>query len=198
MISYLKWKIIELDFWNLTILTQSWVWYEVFINELIYSRLSIQEEAELYVYHHRTENSQNLFWFNEPLEKKIFTELIKISGVWWKVAMLILWLWINRLIEAISYEDKKTIESIKWIWKKMAEKIVLELKDKDFGVTISSWKDIVENNVKAINRELFTSIKDTLVNMWYTLKDVEKILSELPDWMEDAWEIIPYIIKELS
>lgn len=198
MISYLKWKIIELDFSYLTILTNSGVWYEVFINELIYSKLSIEDEVEMFIYHHRTENSQSLFGFIEKWEKSIFSELIKISWVWWKVAMLILWLWTSRLIEAIAYEDKKTIESIKWIGKKMAEKIVLELKDKDFGININNPKDLVENNVKSINRDLFTSIKDTLVNMWYTPKDVESVLNTLPDWMENAGDIIPYVIKELS
>lgn len=38
----------------------------------------------------------------------------------------------ERLIEAVQSDDSKTIESIKGIGKKMAEKIILELKDKDF------------------------------------------------------------------
>lgn len=198
MISYLKWNIIELDFSKITILTSSWVWYEVFINDLIYAKLSIDEENELFIYHHRTENMQSLFWFLEKNEKQVFTELIKISWVWWKVAMLILWLGISRLLEAIAYEDKKTIESIKWIGKKMAEKIVLELKDKDFWINLNIENKDDKNNTNKINRDLFVSIKDTLVNMWYTAKNIDDILNKLPEWMEDAGDIIPYIIKELS
>ncbi len=198
MISYLKWKIIELNFTNLSILTSWGVWYEVFINELIYAKLSIQEDTEIFIYHHRTENSQSLFWFIEKDEKNIFMELIKISWVWWKVAMLILWLWINRLLGAISYEDNKTIESIKWIGKKMAEKIILELKDKDFWINFWEWRNKNGKNIQIINRNLFSSIKDTLVNMGYNWKDIEGLLNTLPEWMEDAGDIIPYIIKELS
>jgi len=182
MISYLKWKIIELNFTNLSILTSWGVWYEVFINELIYAKLSIQEDTEIFIYHHRTENSQSLFWFIEPDEKNIFMELIKISWIWWKVAMLILWLWINRLLGAISYEDNKTIESIKWIGKKMAEKIILELKDKDFWINFWKWKNENEKNIQIINRNLFSSIKDTLVNMGYNWKDIENLLNTLPEW----------------
>jgi len=175
-----------------------WVWYEVFINEIIYSKLAIKEDSELFIYHHRTENSQNLFWFIEKDEKNIFTELIKISGVGWKVAMLILWLWINRLLEAISYEDNKTIESIKGIGKKMAEKIILELKDKDFGIDIWNKNSSEKTQNNFTDKDLFNSIKDTLVNMWYTSKDIEKTLNNLPKWMSEIGEIIPYIIKELS
>jgi Holliday junction resolvasome RuvABC DNA-binding subunit len=33
----------------------------------------------MYIYHHITENNQSLFGFLEKAEKKVFTELIKIS-----------------------------------------------------------------------------------------------------------------------
>jgi len=198
MISYLKWNIIELNFTKVSILTAGGIWYEVYINDLIYAKLILKENTELFIYHHRTENSQNLFWFLEKDEKNIFIELIKVSWVGWKVAMLILWLWINTLIEAISYEDNKTIETIKWIGKKMAEKIILELKDKDFWISLWDTKKSWEITNKKLNKNLFSSIKDTLTNMWYIWKDIENILKNLPEWTDEAWNIIPYIIKELS
>ena len=196
MISYLKWKIIELDFLSLTILTQGWVWYSVGINELTYSKLWLDSEVELYVYHHITEGNQSLFWFIDFEEKKVFTELIKISWVWWKVAVQILSLWIERLVIAIAWEDNKTIESIKWIWKKMAEKIIIELRDKDFGISLINQDTVKRANT--ISGDLHTSIKSTLTNMGYNPRDIDRVLLELPEWIDDAWKIIPYIIKELS
>ncbi len=106
--------------------------YEVGINEITFASLASKQEASLYVYHHITEGGQALFGFETLEEKKLFTELIKISGVGGKVALQILSLGKTRLIEAVQNDDKQTIESIKGIGKKMAEKIVLELKDKDF------------------------------------------------------------------
>lgn len=196
MISFLKWKIIELDFLSLTILTSSWVWYNVNINEKIYLELALELETELYIYHHITEWHQSLFGFIDSSERKIFTELIKISWIWWKIAMQILSLSIERLLNAVIMWDNKTIESIKWIWKKMAEKIILELKDKDFWIILQ--KQDKEKIWKNISQNLYDSIKNTLVNMWYNSKDIDKILSELPSWMENAWDILPYVIKELS
>lgn len=196
MISYLKWKIIELDFLSMTILTSWGVWYSVWINELTYSKLGLESEISIYVYHHITENNQSLFGFIEPEEKKVFSELIKISWVWWKVAMQILSLWIERLVLAIQWEDNRTIEWIKWIWKKMAEKIILELRDKDFWVVLSNSDTI--KKATTISGDLHTSIKSTLTNMGYNPRDIDRILSQLPDDMINAWEIIPYIIKELS
>jgi len=196
MISYLKWKIIELDFLSLTILTDWWVWYNVGINESIYSKLCLESEIWIYIYHHITENNQTLFGFIEPEEKKVFSELLKISGVGWKVAMQILSLWIERLIFAVKWEDNKTIEWIKWIGKKMAEKIILELKDKDFGISFNNRENVKKANY--INADLHTSIKSTLTNMWYNTRDIDRILLELPEWMNNAGEIIPYVIRALS
>lgn len=196
MISFINWKVIDLDFTNVSVLTQGGVWYDIWINELTYSKLWVDSEISLYIYHHITEGNQSLFWFIEKEEKKVFSELIKISGVGGKVAMQILSLWIERLIIAIEWKDNKTIEWIKWIWKKMAEKIILELKDKDFGISVSSTDTIKKANT--ISWDLRASIKSTLTNMWYTPRDIDRVLSELPESMDNAWVIIPYVIKELS
>ena len=196
MISYLKWEIVELDFLSVTILTSGGVWYSVWINELTYSKLLLNSDVEMYIYHNISEWHQALFGFIESEEKKIFSELIKISWVGWKVAMQILSLWLERLILAIQSEDNKTIEWIKWIGKKMAEKIVLELRDKDFWVVITNSDTIKKAN--SIPADLHSSIKSTLTNMWYNPRDIDRILSELPDWINNAWEIIPYVIRELS
>ncbi len=196
MISFIKWTILDLSFTNALVLTSSGLGYDILINELTYSKLTLDEETSLYLYHHKTENSENLFWFLDLSEKKLFSELIKISWVWWKVAMQILSLWKERLVLAISNEDNKTIESIKGIGKKMAEKIILELKDKDFGISFSSSENYVKANT--IDPNLHTSIKSTLTNMGYNPKDIDKELSSLPEGIDTAWDIIPYIIKSLS
>jgi len=201
MIAYLKWKIIDLDFNKVVILANSWVGYEVLISELVYSNLQGLKEIELFIHHHRTENSQILFWFIEKEEKQIFEELIKVNGVGWKVALNILSIWILRLIDAISSADNKTIESIKWIGKKWASKIILELKDSDI---IKSYKSnnsdknnsqILEN--KNISTEKYQDVINTLVAMWYKKEDIEKTLAKLPESIGSINEIIPFVIKNI-
>ena len=122
MIGYITWKILEITPSSILILPEWWVGYEIGINEISYATLAARENCELYVYHHITEWGQSLFGFETQEEKQLFTELIKISGVWGKVAQQILSLWKSRLISAVQSDDKKTIESVKGIGKKMAEK----------------------------------------------------------------------------
>jgi len=200
MIGYISGVIKEISETNVLVLTGTWIGYEIGINEITFASLSTREEIELYVYHHITEWGQSLFGFETVEEKQLFTELIKISGVGGKVAQQILSLGKSRLIEAVSSDDKKTIESIKGIGKKMAEKIVLELKDKDF-VTSYVW-GVITNNTEGtqttLPKTLLENITGTLQNMGYGNRDIERVLTQVPAHYSSVEEILPFMIKELS
>ena len=196
MIGYLKWEVTDLALNQVMIVTSSWVWYEVFINEITYWELLSREEVEMYIYHHITDNDQTLFGFVEKEEKQVFRELIKISGVGGKVALSLLSLRIWNLIQAVQTGDNKMIESVKWIWKKMAEKVILELKDKDF-VKNYAGKTVTSSGV-TIDGSLYENIKFTLTNMGYNPGQIDKVLQDLPSWMNSAETIIPYVIQNLK
>jgi len=201
VIGYISGKILEVSDTSLLLLTQSGVWYEIWINEITFASLATKDQADVYIYHHITEWAQSLFWFESIEEKKLFTELIKISWVWGKVALQIMSLGKHRLIQAVQNDDKKTIESIKWIGKKMAEKIVLELKDKDF-VKAHIWETLWTENKKAqqimLPATLIENITGTLQNMWYQSRDIERVLAGVPSEYSSVEEILPFVIRELS
>ena len=207
MIGYISGKILDISDSHVLMLPDSGIGYDIGINEITYSQLIQKQETELYIYHHITENAQSLFWFTNVEEKKLFTELLKISGVGWKVALQILSLWENKLILAVQNDDKKVIESIKGIGKKMAEKIVLELKDKDF-VKQYVWEkrvgiDWIDPNTglysmhAQLPKDILENIKSTLQNMWYQSRDIERVLVSLPEDLKTVEQILPYMIREL-
>lgn len=203
MISYIKWNLKNIEINSVIVLTESWIGYEIVINELIYSKIYDKNEIELFVFHAISENAQSLFGFLDIEDRKIFKELIKISWVWWRVAQTILSLWTHRLKEAILNEDKKTLESIKWVGKKMAEKIVIELSDKDF-IKNAEFENISSNSINKtsdivnIDNNLKKEIISSLSLMWYNVKDIENILQTLPEWFDTVEKIIPYVIKNIS
>ncbi len=201
MIAYLQGKVLELEQNRLVILTASWVGYEVLINELVFSKIQWKQDLEIHIHHHRTENFQFLFGFVEKEEKQVFEELIKINGVWWKVALNILSIGQTRLIEAVKAADNKTIESIKWIGKKWASKIILELKDKDFVKNSSTYsktslKDWAKTE-QGRDQDIISDVKNTLAAMWYNLSDIEKTLAKLPESIITIKEIIPFVIRNI-
>ncbi len=198
MIAYLKWQILSINSSQILILTNSWVWYEVIINELYYSQIWTQNNIELFIYNHITENSAYLFWFLNLEQREIFKELIKISWIWWKVAMSILSLGLDRLSQAIIDDNREEICQIKWIWKKMASKIVLELKDKDFiQILWNSKKNSKKNQNENIPNDIKQKVLESLINMWYTKKNILDAMNELPEEKTDIWEIIPFLVKKM-
>lgn len=197
MIAFLKGNIRYINEKEVCILTHSWVWYSAIINDLTYSNFLWKEEVELFIYHHITENAQNLFGFVSKEEEEIFKELIKISWIGWKVAMNILSMGIDNLIKALKLEDQKAVESINWIWKKWAQKIILELKDKDFVKNCSAniWDKKEESKqTNLYSKEVF----DTLVWMWFNPNKVDEVLWNLPENITNIEDVIPYAIRNLS
>ena len=200
MIGYISGKILEITDSSILIVTSSWLGYELGINEITFASLATKEQTELYVYHHITENNQALFGFETLEEKKLFTQLLKISGVGGKVALQILSLGKHRLIDAIKTDDKASIESIKGIGKKMAEKIILELKDKDF-IQSHIWEEHTgENTSTQIHLPVNTkeNIINTLQAMGYQNRDIQRVLQTLPAEYTQIEEILTFMIRELS
>lgn len=198
MISYLSWEIIDIEPNKIILLTSWGIWYDIWISDINFLDLSLNIKKSFYIYHHITEGNQSLFGFLEKSEKQLFEELIKISWVWWKVAIQILSLWEDALISAIKNEDKKLIESIKWVGKKMVEKIILELRDKDFiksshNIKYPEWKW----QIHKIEKSLEQDIVSTLTNMWYDKRVIELAISKIPSDLNTMEEIIPALIKKI-
>jgi Holliday junction DNA helicase RuvA len=94
-------------------------------------------EIALYVYTQVREDTLALFGFLERNEKRLFERLITVSGVGPKLAIKILsGLSSERTVQAIRGQDHAQLTRIPGVGKKLAERLVVELKDKldDFAV----------------------------------------------------------------
>lgn len=200
MIGYIHGKILDISEHMILLLPESGVGYEVGISSISFANIAWRDEASLYIYHHITESGQALFGFESLEEKWLFSELMKISGVGGKVALQILSLGKDRLIDAVQSDDKKTIESVKGIGKKMAEKIVLELKDKDFVKNyIPEWVERQESPKQiTLPADVRQNIEITLQNMGYQSRDITRVMQEVPEEFSSVEEILPFMIRELS
>ncbi|MCP4522322.1 MAG: Holliday junction branch migration protein RuvA [Cytophagales bacterium] len=105
--------------------------YQIFISLQTYSAIKDKEECRLFTYFHVREDVQALYGFADPMEKLTFTHLISVSGVGANTALVILST-LNplELKTAIVTEDVRTIQSVKGIGAKTAQRIILDLKDK--------------------------------------------------------------------
>src|SRR5579885_1458060 len=120
------------------ILEAGGVGYEVIISIPTFTALP-QEGAEvsLHIYTQVREDILALFGFLELDEKRLFERLITVSGVGPKLAVTILsGLNPERTVAAIRGQDHAQLTRIPGVGKKLAERLVVELKDKldDFAV----------------------------------------------------------------
>src|ERR1017187_251308 len=112
--------------------------YDVVISVPTFTALpAVGAEARLHIHTQVREDQIALFGFLERDEKRLFERLITVNGVGPKLAIKMLsGLPVDRAVQAIRSQDHAQLVRIPGVGKKLAERLVLELKDKldDFAV----------------------------------------------------------------
>lgn len=114
------------------------VGYDVTISVPTFTALPhVGAEASLHIHTQVSEDQIALFGFLDSEEKRLFERLITVSGVGPKLAIKMLsGLQPERTVQAIRAQDHAQLTRIPGVGKKLAERLVVELKDKldDFAV----------------------------------------------------------------
>jgi Holliday junction DNA helicase RuvA len=107
------------------------VGYELNISLHTWSAIQHLSTVKLYTWLHVKDDAHVLYGFFEASEKEMFLLLTSVSGVGAATArMMLSYLRPDEVAAAIAGGDVKTLESVKGIGRKSAERLVLELKDK--------------------------------------------------------------------
>jgi Holliday junction DNA helicase RuvA len=106
--------------------------YEVFIPLSSYDRLPKKNEScRLLIFDYIREDKHALYGFAEEEERRMFTLLLSTSGVGPKLALSALsGMRVQELKHAVLTGDVKRLCSISGVGRKMAERIVVDVKDK--------------------------------------------------------------------
>lgn len=151
------------------------VGYQLNISLNTYSIIKGLKEAKLHAYLHVKEDSHTLFGFHSAEEKSMFLSLLSISGVGPSTALMIQSsLGAADLRNAIVTEDVRTIQSVKGVGAKTAQRIILELKDKmqKFGTT----PEFVSTPHNTIRQEALSALIVLGINKSAAEKSLENIL----------------------
>ena len=130
MIAYLNGKLAHKEP-TFVIIDVNGVGYHVSISLNTFSEIKDKEAIRLSTYMHVREDAQILYGFSSDAEKSMFQNLISVNGVGPNTAMVVLsYLPTAELKNAIIHEDAATLQAVKGIGGKTAQRIILELKDK--------------------------------------------------------------------
>ncbi len=138
MIAFLKGKLVHKDPTHVVIDVNG-VGYHVIISLQTFSAIKDQENILLYTHLSIREDAHVLFGFSSEAERKLFQQLVSVSGVGPSTAVVMLsYMNSNEIKTAIIHEDAASLQSIKGIGGKTAQRVIIELKDK---LKKESWDD---------------------------------------------------------
>ncbi len=125
------------------------VGYELNITLQTYDRIQSLDRCRLYTHLQVREDAWVLFGFAEEEERSTFRQLLNINGVGAVTARIILSsLSPDELERAINSEDSRTLEKVKGIGAKTAQRIILELKGKLIRKSNSASQPLKHNTAQ--------------------------------------------------
>jgi Holliday junction DNA helicase RuvA len=167
------------------------VGYEVFLAQLVLEKLKIGETKDFFCHLHVREDAMELYGFVSFDEKKFFELLISVSGVGPKSAMAVLAVAkLSEIQKAILRGDPTLLRKVSGIGQKIAERVVVELKNKLESMPISGEKiDLSFGSNGAF---------EALQGLGYSSEEVRMALRAVPSEIEDENEIIKLALKNLG
>ena len=149
------------------------VGYDVAISIPTFTALpSLGAEAALHIHTQVSDDQIALFGFLDREEKRLFERLITVSGVGPKLAIKMLsGLSAEHTVQAIRAQDHAQLTRIPGVGKKLAERLVVELKDKldDFAVAPVPH---------AVEGPAVDDVLSALVNLGYQRPASEKAIAQ--------------------
>jgi len=132
------------------------------------------EEVSLETYLHVREDALQLYGFADAAERELFEHLLSVSGVGPKVALAI----VSgsppaELRRAIALDDTKRFEAIPGIGRKIAQRVVMELKEKLGTVAVESIAPV------AGAPRPHVVARDALVELGYSVGEAELALARV-------------------
>ncbi len=171
------------------------VGYGLSVSTITLSSLKLNESARLYVAESIGENNFDLYGFSTKSEKRCYEMLTAVSGIGPKAAMSILsYNTPEGLALAIMNEDVKALTVAPGIGKKIAQRVILELKDK-----MSKENVDIQLQVPVVTRTADNSMLNdalaALAVLGYSSAEVNPVVARLDTAGMSAEQIIKAVLK---
>lgn len=175
MIAYIEGKLTHKDPTYIIVDVQG-VGYQIRVSLHTYTQIKDLDKTKIHTFLHIKEDAHTLFGFADQMEKEMFMHLISISGIGPGTALVVLSS-LNpvELRDAIAGEDVRSIQAVKGIGAKTAQRVILELKDKmkkDYILSTSDSKQNFSISHNSIRSEALTA----LITLGFTKSIAEKNL----------------------
>lgn len=173
MITQIKGKLVEKNPTQVVVDCNG-IGYEINISLHTFSSLSSDENIQLFTHLQVREDAHILYGFFTILERAVFRLLISVSGIGTSTARTMLSsLTPSEIQQAIGTEDVATIQGVKGIGLKTAQRVIIELKDKIR--TLQGSEEIPVHKSNTIKEETLSALEV----LGYSRKASEKVVDKL-------------------
>jgi Holliday junction DNA helicase RuvA len=134
------------------------------------------DQVKLYIYEHIRENSYDLYGFISIQTKALFEQLLDVNGVGPKMALNMLSIGsAGQVIGAIAGGDVKFLQSANGVGKRVAERVVIDLKDK-----VGLPSDAADALLARPGANMQDEAIQALTSLGYTTDDAAQALAGVP------------------
>lgn len=191
MIGHLNGRLVE-KYPTEVVIECAGVGYEVKISLNTFTALNSDESVKLLTRLIVREDAHILYGFATREEREMFGYLISVSGIGPNTAMLMLSsLTPEDIAVAIQSEDVRTIQAIKGIGAKTAQRVIIDLKDKMLKFTSTSQNIFSSNNTQRLDA------LTALVSLGFDKKAAEKALDKIATGEETVEQLIKEALRIL-
>ncbi len=177
--------------------------YLININSRTLSQLpEMGEQVKIYVSLVHKEDSMSLCGFLYKEDRDIFNILQSVSGVGMKMALTLLDEFSGfDLISAVIKEDSKLISTAKGIGPKLAQKIIIELKDKLINWQKNTPLSIQKPNNVEVSDDCIFETQTVLLSLGYSIDEAKKAIeysSQLTEKQNNSEELLRISLEYLA
>lgn len=197
MFYYVNGIVAEIDA-NLAVIDCNGVGYACATTNYTLSQLKKGEKAKLYTYLNVREDAVDLFGFASQSELNSFKMLLGVSGVGPKAALSILSSTTpGNLAMSVVMGDEKALTAAPGIGKKIAQRIILELKDKLAKEQASGSFEVGGNVPVIVQNSKASEASAALAVLGYTAQDIALALNGIDMEVLPLEEIIRQALKKM-
>jgi holliday junction DNA helicase RuvA len=162
---------------DVVVLDVSGVGYGLLVTNEDYGRLSAGQKSKVYIHEHIREQSHDLFGFCQQDTLQLFELLLTVNGVGPKMALNVLSIGAsNDVRAAVATGDVKFIQQAAGVGKRVAERIVVDLKDK---VGLEGVDLAATGLLQGTNAMMKDEAVEALVSLGYSPQDAAVALQNI-------------------
>ncbi|MBQ6884765.1 MAG: Holliday junction branch migration protein RuvA [Clostridia bacterium] len=198
MIATLNGKLILKEL-NYVVVECGGVGFKCFVTQNTHASIgNIGDTVFLYTYLAVREDALDLYGFSDSGELEVFKLITSVSGVGSKMGLAILSEFTpDKILLSIASGDAKTLTAASGVGNKIAQRIVLELKDKVGSIsTVNTTFDVKSIGNATVNTASKEAI-EALVSLGYTQSEASLAVGKL-DQTLDTNELIKQALKSLA